>query len=55
MQEEGEQKLDIRLGTSKSILTDAAAPLVKVLKERERGREKGVCTTMTTKWQLIET
>lgn len=42
---EGEQKLDIRLGTSKSILT--------VL--RERGREKGVCTTMTTKWQLIET
>lgn len=23
--------------------------------ERERGREKGVCTTMTTKWQLIET
>lgn len=50
MQEEGEQKLDIRLGTSKSILPDAAAPLVKV-----RVREKGVCTTMTTKWQLIET
>lgn len=40
MQEEGEQKLDIRLGTSKSILPDAAAPLVKVLRERERGRPR---------------
>lgn len=37
---EGEQKLDIRLGTSKSILTDAAAPLVKVLRERE-GERRG--------------
>lgn len=66
--QEGEQKLDIRLGTSKSSRDETRSSQTQrrpwsrcwlwrgcPLRERKRDWEKGVCTTMTTKWQLIET